>query len=208
MSWLSLRAYTPFGTPFSMMRPSAFVLIMTSDPALIASRARNLSNMSRSTTNPVSFPACAASRVRYCSFGANTRAPSTSLATHSLLGWTPISLSQAVAIPSPHRTGVPISWRFSRRSVFSPAAAAARAAHEPPGPAPTTMHSYFSLSKRTPPPSGPRRRLDLRFHPLGPRDRRDRADGAHAVAHPAVHALLVEHDVHVKKRDRVEGAGA
>src|SRR5882762_2432172 len=135
--------------------------------------------MSRSTTNPVSLPAWAASRVMYCSFGANTRAPSTSLATHSLLGATPISFSHAVAIPSPQRTGVPISWRFSRRRVLSPAAAAARAAHEPPGPAPTTMHSYFSLSKGTP-PALHARGLDLRLHSLGPRDRGDGAHRTHA----------------------------
>src|SRR3989441_2131205 len=60
---------------------------------------------------------------------------------NSRLGASPISSSQRFATPSPHRTGVPISDRFSIRSTSAPPRAAYFAAVLPVGPAPTTRTS-------------------------------------------------------------------
>ena len=64
-------------------------------------------------------------------------------------------------MPSAHRTGSPISWRFSiKRTSHSGAAVAA--AKAPAGPAPTTMISY-SLFTLTPLGSGNEERADWAY---------------------------------------------
>src|SRR5439155_154617 len=76
--------------------------------------------------------------------GATTFAPSTSCAMNAFEGSRPTSSSHRFATPSPHRTGVPISVRFSIIRVRAPPRAAWRAAVLPDGPAPTTRTSNSS----------------------------------------------------------------
>src|SRR3989442_387376 len=62
---------------------------------------------------------------------------------NSRLGVSPISSSHRFATPSPHRTGVPISDRFSIMRTSAPPRAAYLAAVLPVGPAPTTRTSTW-----------------------------------------------------------------
>src|SRR6266571_2019031 len=73
---------------------------------------------------------------------------------NSRLGASPISSSQRFATPSPHRTGVPISDRFSIKSTSAPPRAAYFAAVLPVGPAPTTRTSTWRSICFGPIPSG------------------------------------------------------
>src|SRR5208282_1485405 len=68
------------------------------------------------------------------------RAPSTSRLTHRP-GLIPTSPSQSLLIPSPHRTGLPISWRFSIMRTWAPCLAAHLAVMLPAGPPPMTRTS-------------------------------------------------------------------
>ena len=63
----------------------------------------------------------------------------------------PTSSSQALLMPSPQRTGEPISWRFSIISTFAPCLAAHLAVIEPAGPAPITSTSVFKFCTAVPP---------------------------------------------------------
>src|SRR5919198_1119682 len=125
----------------SRSKSTALVLMRISAPAFAASFARWRSNRSRSRTYPHSFPAQVSSTIRAVPSGARIRAPSTSWRMNSPFGDSPISSSQRFATPSPQRTGVPISDRFSIRRTSTPALAANFAAVLPVGPAPTTRTS-------------------------------------------------------------------
>src|SRR3989475_604130 len=81
---------------------------------------------------------------------------------NSRLGVSPISSSHRFATPSPHRTGVPISDRFSIMRTSAPPRAAYLAAVLPVGPAPTTRTSTWRSICFGPIPSG-RMRLWGRF---------------------------------------------
>src|SRR2546427_3795600 len=134
----------PTTRPSSWRRLRAVVRIRISAPAFAASFARWRSNRSRSRMYPHSFPARASSTTRTVPSGATTFAPSTSCAMNAFEGSSPTSSSHRFATPSPHRTGVPISVRFSIISVRAPFRAAWRAAVLPEGPAPTTRTSNSS----------------------------------------------------------------
>src|SRR2546427_408703 len=73
---------------------------------------------------------------------------------NSRLGVSPISSSHRFATPSPHRTGVPISDRFSIMRTSAPPRAAYLAAVLPVGPAPTTRTSTWRSICFGPIPSG------------------------------------------------------
>src|SRR3989442_642619 len=73
---------------------------------------------------------------------------------NSRLGVSPISSSHRFATPSPHRTGVPISDRFSIMRTSAPPRAAYLAAVLPVGPAPTTRTSIWRSICFGPIPSG------------------------------------------------------
>src|SRR3989304_6340709 len=77
-----------------------------------------------------------------------TLAPSTSWQMNPRLGGSPISVSHAFETPSPQRTGVPISARFSIIRTSAPARAAYFAAALPVGPAPTIRTSTSRSSAR------------------------------------------------------------
>src|SRR6266705_1407737 len=143
----------PTTRPSSRRSATALVLIMISEPAFAASRARNRSNRSRSKMYPHSFPARVSSRTSVVPSGAMIRAPSTSWQMNSRLGASPISSSHRFATPSPHRTGVPISDRFSIKRTSAPPRAAYFAAVLPVGPAPTTSTSIWWSIRVGPIPS-------------------------------------------------------
>src|SRR5881296_4129482 len=72
---------------------------------------------------------------------------------NSWFGVSPISASHRFATPSPHRTGVPISDRFSIKRTSAPPRAAYFAAVLPVGPAPTTSTSIWWSIRVGPIPS-------------------------------------------------------
>src|SRR3989442_14824297 len=94
---------------------------------------------------------------------------------NSRLGVSPISSSHRFATPSPHRTGVPISDRFSIMRTSAPPRAAYFAAVLPVGPAPTTTTSTWRSICFGPIPSGLMRLWDDSMEAPSP------ADGATAV---------------------------
>src|SRR3990172_2155325 len=159
---------TPVTVPSSLSRPTAVAFTQMSAPAFAASFASALSNPSRSRTTPTSLPAYFSSILNEPPFGEMTFAPDTSCATHFLSYAMSHSSRKWRAIPSPHRTGEPISWRFSIIRVLQPPFAAHRAAWLPAGPAPTTTTSYFSVISALPSFAALNAffvsRLDRRFH--------------------------------------------
>src|SRR5881296_2267780 len=88
---------------------------------------------------------------------------------NSRLGASPISSSQRFATPSPHRTGVPISDRFSIKRTSVPPRAAYFAAVLPVGPAPTTRTSTWRSICFGPIPSGLMRLWEDSIGTLGQR---------------------------------------
>src|SRR3989442_14434808 len=76
-------------------------------------------------------------------FGTMHFAPVTRWATHSSRGRRPFDASPNSLTPSAHWTGSPTTLFFSKIAVRKPAAATARAAIPPAGPAPTTTASYI-----------------------------------------------------------------
>src|SRR6266542_5893892 len=181
----------PSTVPSSRRSPIALVLIRISAPALAASLARWRSNRSRSRTYPHSFPARVSSRTSAVPSGAMTRAPSTSWQMNPFDGSRPISSSHRFATPSPQRTGVPISDRFSIRRTSAPPSDAYFAAVLPVGPAPTTR---TSTSRSI--PTGPSCLALMRLCP-----------GIPATTEGASNGMPVRSNTYLSARIRIRGHG-